>query len=87
MTETILQVPTRYGRGETFTIIGLLIAGTVGAVYTNYEMGAMKERGTAMRLRIEKLEVERDQMIRLQEQVKQMFDTVREIRDELKKRP
>lgn len=79
VTETILSIPTKFSRGETFTIIGLLFAGITGAVYTNFEMGAMKERGVQMRARIDKLEHGRDDMVRVQEQLKMLSASIEKI--------
>jgi hypothetical protein len=79
VTETILSIPTKFSKGETFTIMGLLVAGIVGAVWTNFELGAIKERGVLVRARLDKLELGRDDMVRVQEQLKMLSVSIEKI--------
>ena len=54
---------------------------------TNFEVGAIKERGAQMHADIAELKRDRDQIIILREQLKFVVDGIRDIREELKKRP
>lgn len=85
--EGVVIIPRRIGVGALVGGVLFLVAQVWAASALVSEMSSMKERGVAMRIRLDRLEANQDRITRLEEQVKIANERLREILTELQRRP
>lgn len=69
MADTVLTVPRKFSWPETVGLMAFICSGVAGAAYVNFEIGAIKERGVQVRARLDKIEADRDRVLRLEERL------------------